>query len=189
MEYSPPKELAEKYWKSLKTIYNWLQRHSDKIQTKTEYWKTIVNCKDFEKVFSKYNPGYKNITNEKPKAAAIKGSEKTEPNFEKLQKEYNYSIQKINDLEKFNSTLSNQVKEYAILFTEEKKEKKDILDKLESLNSKYTQKIEEFGEEKIKMTKKQLIFMGVSAFLAFLIIRLQFSEILDILSKVVAIFK
>jgi len=81
------------------------------------------------------------------------------------------------------------VKEYAILFTEEKKEKKDILDKLESLNSKYTQKIEEFGEEKIKMTKKQLIFMGVSAFLAFLIIRLQFSEILDILSKVVAIFK
>ncbi len=77
-------------------------------------------------------------------SAEIKGSEKAEPNFEKLQNDYNYSIQKINDLQKFNSTLSNQVKEYAILFTEEKREKKDILDKLESLNDKYTQKIEDF---------------------------------------------
>jgi len=90
-------------------------------------------------------------------------------------------MQKIEDLEKFNSTLSNQVKEYAVLFTEEKREKKDILDKLESLNQKYTQKVEEFGNEKIRMTKKQVSFIGFSAFLSFLIIRLQFSEILDIL--------
>jgi len=64
MEYLPPKELAKKYWKSLKTIYNWLQRHSDKIQTKTEFWKKIVNCKDFEKVFQSYNPNYKTVTKE-----------------------------------------------------------------------------------------------------------------------------
>jgi hypothetical protein len=185
MEYLPPKELAKKYWKSLKTIYNWLQRHSDKIQTKTEFWKTVVNCKDFEKVFSNYNPNYKKTTENNVEAS----SQKQEPNFEKLQNDYNYSMQKIEDLEKFNSTLSNQVKEYAVLFTEEKREKKDILDKLESLNQKYTQKVEEFGNEKIRMTKKQVSFIGFSAFLSFLIIRLQFSEILDILWKIVEMFK
>lgn len=188
MEYLPPKDLAEKYWKSLKTIYNWLQKHSTKIQTKTEFWKTIVNCKDFEKVFSKYNPNYKTVTKEKIETGVTSGSEKSEPVFVKLQNDYNYSIQKIEDLEKYNSTLTKQITEYALLFTEEKKEKKDLLDKLESLNEKYTQKIEVFGEEKIKMVKKQYIFMGFSIFLALLIIWLQFSLILDILSKVVAMF-
>ena len=126
MEYCTPNELAEQYWKSLKTIYNRLQKHADKIRTKKEFWKTIVNCNDFERLFQNYKINYKKVT--KPKVQVIeKEVDKEEKtlwkDFVNLQNDYNINLQRIQNLEKHNSTLSTQLKEYALLFKEEKKEK------------------------------------------------------------------
>jgi len=46
------------------------------------------------------------------------------------------------------------------MFTEEKREKKEVQERLDNLQEKYTQKIEDFGYERIKMTRKQYIFFG-----------------------------
>ncbi len=179
MEYKTPNELSKQYWKSLKTIYNRLQKYADKIRTKKEFWKTIVNCKDFESLFQKYNPNYKSVTNITEQKPQQKDSFETNPNFEKLQTNYNSSLQRIQNLEKHNSTLSNQAKEYALLYTEEKKEKREYQDKLDSTNQKLNDKVETFALEKIRLERKYYILFSFFTITGVAIIRMQLPAILE----------
>lgn len=178
MEYTTPNALAEQYWKSLKTIYNRLQKYGDKIRTKKEFWKTIVNWKDFEKLFQSYNSNYKTVTNTPLQNPQTESISEANPKIEKLQNDYNTSLQRIQNLEKHNSTLTNQVNEYALLFTEEKKEKKELQTKLESTTQKLTDKIEMFANEKIRLERKYYILFSFFAITGLMIIRLQLPEIL-----------
>ena len=193
MEYLPPKVFVKKFWKSLKTIYNRINRHEDKIRIKNEFWKKLIHCNDFEKVFFSYNPvqnDYKEVTKW---VTTNEAKPQSSPNIEitndvakwitkdfvTLQNNYNYSIQKIEDLQKHNSTLSHQIKEYALLFTEEKKEKKDLHDKLESLHEKYNQKVEAFTKEKIKLSNRQFLLIGITIVSFLIIARLMLPSILE----------
>lgn len=187
MEYTTPNALAEKYWKSLKTIYNWLQKYGDKVRTKKQFWKTIVNWNDFEKLVQSYNSNYKTVSSTPLLNPQIESNPETNPKTEKLQNDYHSSLQRIQNLEKHNSTLTNQANQYALFFTEEKKEKKEIQAKLESTRQSLTDKIEFFRNEKSRLERKYYILFSFFVVAGLMIIRLQLPQILEALPKTIGI--
>ena len=69
-------------------------------------------------------------------------------------------LQKAEELERYNLNLQDQVSKYALLLTEEKHEKKDILNRFETLQDRYNEKIEFYSFEKIKRVKKLYLAVG-----------------------------
>ena len=65
-----------------------------------------------------------------------------------------YILSKNKNLEKVNRNLEEQIQKYAIYLSEEKNEKKDILVKYENLQKIHLEKVESFGFERIKYTKR-----------------------------------
>ena len=185
MEYTTPNALAKQYWKSLKTIYNRLQKYGDKIRTKKEFWKTIVNWKDFEKLFQNFNSNYKTVTNPPLQNQPTESISEPNPKIEKLQNDYNTSLQRIQNLEKHNSNLSSQINDYAQYLREEKNDKKEVQTKLESTTQKLTDKIEFFANEKIRLERKYYILFSFFAITGVMIIRLQLPEILKFLPQII----
>lgn len=53
-------------------------------------------------------------------------------------------------LEKQNANLSEQIQKYALAFTEEKKEKQELLTRYNSLEDRFLKKVEEFSNLKGK---------------------------------------
>jgi len=183
MEYTTPNELANQYGKSLKTIYNRITKYKDKIRTKKEFWKTIVNCKDFEQLHSQFNKNYKKKSKSIQNKNENNNEKAEEGDFVKLENNYKYSLQRIENLEKHNSNLSTQLNEYATLFTEEKKEKQQLQVKLEEITQRLTTRIESFANEKIVMERKFYMVLSFFAFSILIIVRMNLPEILELFAK------
>lgn len=170
MSYHLPKEIASKFWTSLKTVYNYLSKHKDEIRRKKENWKTIVNFEDFKKTFYKTSKAVQSFQNEDVENWVTNWlSEKNEPILN-LQKQYNLALQKSKDLEKYNVNLQNQVSKYAILLQEEKQDKKERQAKYDQLNQTHFETIATFWKEKVRLTKQFFILLGICLSIAVLLL-------------------
>ena len=74
--------------------------------------------------------------------------------YQKIEKEYQYAITKTDQLQKYNDSLQDQVSKYAILHSEEKKEKQELLEKYDDLQKEYHGKVELLYREKSTVEKK-----------------------------------
>jgi len=79
-----------------------------------------------------------------------------------LQKQYNIVLQKTEDLEKYNLNLKDQVWKYALLLSDEKKEKKERQAKYDTLNTTHFETIESFSKERLGWSKKIFLMLGIS---------------------------
>lgn len=151
MSYQLPKDIAEQFGVSLKTVYNYISKYPSKIRKKKEFWKTYVSFEDFEKAFQwnvqSYNMPSKNLQSPENKS-------ETESQDWTLQNDYEYAIQKIEFLEKQNTNLQEHANTFAIQLREEKNEKKNLFEKFERLQNQYNDKVEAFSLERIKRLKR-----------------------------------
>lgn len=164
MEYVLPGELSNRLWVSLKTVYNHLSKHKSKIRIKREYWKTFVHSEDFVKHFESTLQFYNPPTALPAENEDIPSIWKPNTDTSKIQKDYNLVLQKAEELQKYNNNLQDQVSKYALLLTEEKQEKKDILNRFEALQNHYNEKIELHALEKINRAKKLYLANGFGIF-------------------------
>lgn len=183
MEYVLPPQLSDTFSISLKTVYNYLSKYSDKIRTRKEYWKTVVHFEDFEKVFQGMVQLYNSPSIPEPKETTTSrsGNEDWTLN-EKLwtiQKDYNIVVQKVQDLEKYNSNLEDQVSKYAILLREEKTEKKELFEKFEGLQNQYNQKVEEFSNSRVARINRYNTMLILCIVAIIIMIGLILPDILD----------
>ena len=100
-----------------------------------------------------------------------------------LQNAFNLVTIEKERLEKENRTLEEQRNKFIKLHSEEKEEKNEFINKYETLQTQYTEKIESFGNERLKFTKKyySLLVLCVVALLILLVI--VFPNILALISK------
>lgn len=154
MEYLLPKDISSKFWISLKTVYNYLTKYKDKIRIRKENWKRFVNYNDLQKILQ-------NDTKAKD-VVVVEGSQKQDnADFVNLQNDLQSLQSKTNDLQKYNNNLQEQVGKYALMLSDEKNEKKDLLQKYDELQTTHSTKIEEFGKEKVRYTKKFYLLLGI----------------------------
>lgn len=160
MDFVLPTDLSNKLGVSLKTIYNHLSKHKGKIRIKKEYWKTFVHYEDFVKHFESTLQFYNPPTALPAETNSSSTFWKPLPNTSNIQRDYNIALQKTEELERYNLNLQDQVTKYALLLTEEKHEKKDILNRFEMLQDRYNEKVEFYSFEKIKRVKKLYLAIG-----------------------------
>ena len=95
--------------------------------------------------------------------------------FQEWEKEYTMLLQKKEDLEKYNVNLSEQLAKYALLLTEEKNEKKELLSRHTNRCKRNTmQKVETIYLEKAKVERKYYLLLGILMVLLLLIFWLVF---------------
>lgn len=158
MEYALPKDLAYQFNLSQKTVYNYLSKYPDKIRTKKEFWKKFIHSEDFTKVVQQvYNINSKSFPN-----MPIENKIEVWSDSKSEAVDIEYVISKNTALEKNNANLTDQLTKYAILLKEEKTEKNLFLDKYEKLQQVHNNKIEEFGEERIKQKSKYSILLVIT---------------------------
>ena len=161
MEYALPSDLAKQFSISLKTVYNYLRKHSGKIRSKKEFWKTFVHVQDFTDFVQSRVQNYNPST---PQSSKSHWEKENWIEFEKLTKfQTQYQLVKI-EIDKLldsNDALERQVVNYAELHVEEKEERKAILNKFESLQNEYKERIEIFSKEKVSLTKRIYLLLGL----------------------------
>ena len=161
MEYALPPQLSKQFSISLKTVYNYLSKHSEKIRTRKEYWKTLVHFEDFTKFIQEKNQIYKVVSEEKEKVKSPTLFWKENEALSKVQKDYKIVLQEKENLEKYNLNLQDQVTKYALMLQEEKAEKKEVLNKFESLQNQYNDRLETFWKERVRFTKKYYTLLTI----------------------------
>ena len=100
-------------------------------------------------------------------------------NNSKIQEQFKIISMEKEQLIKVQSNLENQVSKYALLLSEEKSEKKDILNKFESLQNIYNEKIEGFGIERVNFTKRYYTLLVLCAIILVILTGLVLPNILD----------
>jgi hypothetical protein len=80
--------------------------------------------------------------------------------FSKLENEYELSIQRSEDLEKYNVNLQEQLSRYGMMLGEEKNEKKEILTKYETVQKEFHEKVESLFREKSLFEKRYFLLLG-----------------------------
>ncbi len=84
-----------------------------------------------------------------------------------MELDYTLALQRSDDLEKYNINLQEQLSKYAILLTEEKAEKKEVIVKYDTLQNEFHEKVESLFREKALFEKRYFLLLG---FLILLII-------------------
>lgn len=80
-----------------------------------------------------------------------------------LQNQKSLFEEQVNNLQKVNNNMTDQLNKYALLLSEEKSEKKDLLEKYDRLQTTYQQKIEQFA-------RKYYLLLGVCVALLLLLV-------------------
>ena len=83
----------------------------------------------------------------------------------KVQNDFKEIATENTNLKKHNSNLQEQVSKYAMLLTEEKNEKKDLMGKYDVLQEKYHQQGEQFSVERVKLSRNFYLVLGACAIL------------------------
>jgi hypothetical protein len=79
-----------------------------------------------------------------------------------------------------NNNTQDQLNKYAIMLREERNEKKDLLDKYENLRVEYTHKIEEHADERVKISQRYYLLLGIVIVLLFVTIYFAVNSLLDV---------
>lgn len=82
--------------------------------------------------------------------------------FKKLENEHTILLRENESLQKYNVNLQDQTSKYAIMLAEEKKEKKDIMDKYENVQKDYHTKVESLLREKVFIERKYYLLLGIA---------------------------
>lgn len=176
MEYLTPNQISAKLWISLRKVYYVLQNNKDSIQTIKQWKKRLISFLQFEKVCAIKQKTLQDVmqkNNQIPVKEEVQTKSETEffklqKAYSNLQKEQNYLHEQTNNLTKHNNTLQTQVQKYALLLSDEKSEKKQIIEKYDELNRMHIDKIENFGKERVRLNR--LVFFLLSVCLIFAII-------------------
>ncbi|MEM1281924.1 MAG: hypothetical protein AAGG81_00060 [Chlamydiota bacterium] len=88
-----------------------------------------------------------------------------EPSPSKFQKQVQELEERVTNLSKHNSNLQDQASKYALLLTEEKNEKKEILTKFTNLQTEQTKRVESFSKERLRRARKYYVLLGISILL------------------------
>jgi len=91
----------------------------------------------------------------------INESQPLQEHLKKLETENRTLAIQIEDKEKYNNNLSDQLSKYALMLSEEKSEKKEILGKYESVQKEYHEKVETLFREKIRIERKYYLLLGI----------------------------
>lgn len=159
MTYVLPKDLSIKFNVSLQTVYNYLKKYEGRIRTKSELNKTFIHLDDFtnfvqgvvnNNTSTTYNPAPEKQSN--PDQSFNK-------DFKLLETENRSLARQTEDLQKYNINLQDQLSKYALLLTEEKSEKKEILGKYEAVQTEYHQKVESLYQQKVKIERKYYLLL------------------------------
>lgn len=155
MSYLLPKELSYQLKISEKTVYNYINKHRDKIRVKKEFWKTFVHSEDFTNVLQKIYSMRSNMFQQATEPDDEKTIWSDSESFQQIKSDdFEYLQSKNESLEKQNNNLTEQLNKYAILLREEKNEKLDLVSKYDDLNKQHVNKVEEFGKAHITQQQK-----------------------------------
>jgi DNA repair exonuclease SbcCD ATPase subunit len=102
--------------------------------------------------------------------------------FSKLQNELSSFQQDNQRLSKVNSNLEDQLSKYAILLHDEKSERKEITEKYDSLQEKFTDEIRVHAKEKIHRTKRYYLLLALCFSIIILLIRQLAPVVIDTIS-------
>lgn len=179
MDFVTPKELSLKYNVSLKTIYNYITKRGSKIHARKEFWKTLFSLKDFEDLFTK---GIQNIQEPLQRDLGNQSdniSWSIEKNFEKLQNDYKIVSQEKNDLQNYNLVLQDQATKYALLFNDEKAERKELFQKYETLQEQHRTTSLQYEKEKANRAKYFYLLLWITIITLVLLFMLNWKVILE----------
>lgn len=180
MTYSLPKDLAEMHNVSLKTIYNYMNKHATRIRTKRSDWKTFVHSEDFENVLQKVQSPFITNTESEPVITVIEENQSTEIVDSNLQNEMYELISVNNQLVSLNENLKSQIKQYWEYYEVEKEEKKEWQNKYEQLVGKLSGKLEEFADYKTKQTSKYYVMLSITVILMILLMISSFAAFVNL---------
>lgn len=173
--YYTAKDLATKTGLSLKTVYNYINKHN--ITTKKEGGKTLFNFEMFLKVTGAEEIQENIITNDPKETVQNVQDLQDLQKLQKLQNEYNLIVTEKEQLEKQKTNLTEQVNFYALSLKEEKGQNKRLQDKNEKLEQeKETIQIKYFTL-KIKGTRIIVILISLLILSILLILGLVFNLI------------
>lgn len=161
MTYVLPKQIALKHNVSLKTIYNYISKYSDKIRISKQYWKTYIFEPDFEKYYSKDFQEIQNIPLWEENTQWLKEFWTLKKDFEVLQNNFTTLSEEKNNTDKYNLALQDQLSKYGLLLIDERAEKKELLQKYENLQQQFNDSIVNFSKEKIKQAKAFYLLLWI----------------------------
>lgn len=162
MNYVLPKDLSNRFSISLQTVYNYLNKYEWSIRTKKEYGKTYIHMWDFTNYFQTSSNHVETVPETIDVNTDSNEVENLEKSFKKLESENSILLQENEHLQKYNVNLQDQTSKYALMLTEEKKEKKDIMEKYDTVQREYSSKVESLLREKVLIEKKYYLLLGIS---------------------------
>lgn len=159
MTYVLPKELSIKFNVSLQTVYNYLKKYEGRIRTKSELNKTFIHLDDFTNFVKGVVNTNTTTTHKSLPEKESNSNQSFDKNFKSLETENKSLVRQTEDLQKYNNNLQDQLSKYALLLTEEKSEKREILGKYEAVQTEYHQKVESLYQEKVKIERKYYLLL------------------------------
>ena len=93
--------------------------------------------------------------------------------FQNLQNQKSLFEEQVSTLQKVNNNMTEQLQKYAIFLSDEKSEKKELLEKYDRLQTTYQQKIEQFA-------RKYYLLLGVCVALLLLLVAQYASRFWDL---------
>jgi len=167
MSYVLPKDISHQFNVSLQTVYNYLKKYEWSIRTKKDSGKTFVHVDDFTKFLQGSFNDFKSSTENTVRNSPSNEKKLLQANLKKLETENRTLAIQIQDKEKYNNNLSDQLSKYALMLSEEKSEKKEILGKYESVQKEYHEKVETLFREKNKIERRYYLLLGILIVLLF----------------------
>lgn len=168
-----PQDIAAQLWISLKTVYNYITKYGASIRTERRMWKTFVNFEDLQNYLqwpvqslqNSYNSAHPQGDQSNLTDSTLKQSWNLQSNYNKLQSDYNYTLEKIQQLEKMSSNFQDMAQKYAIKLSEEKDEKKALQEKYDSLEKNFLDKVNDYSSLQVKSVRNLYFSYGFSIFL------------------------
>ena len=141
MSYIPIKALSVKFAIPLRTVYHHLANNKS-IRSKKEWRTKLVHVADFARMCKIELQDWQEDVNKNEESKPKSNANELQKNLQSLQHEYDATKEQNFNLQRFNSNLQEQVGKYAILLSEEKNEKKDLMQKYDNLQNKHQSKVE-----------------------------------------------
>ena len=145
MEYLSIKDLSAKFAMPERTVYHKISTTAS-VRTKKEGRTKLANVADFAKACGKPLQSLQTITQDEPKTESTTIIAELQKSKQELQTKYDIVIAEKTSLEKFNRNLEEIAQDRALALTDEKQEKKERIEKYDSLQQKYHTRIEIFAK-------------------------------------------
>lgn len=169
MTFLPAKDVSNQFQISVQTVYNYLWRFGARIRTQKQYGKVFIHLEDFTNVFKSSLKDIWFEATDHDFQRSIENLENWKGLYQKLEQEHQYTLSKTDQLQKYNESLQDQVSKYALLHSEEKKEKQELMEKYDDLQKEYHGKVELLYREKSTVEKKYAFAVWITVLLVLLI--------------------